>query len=454
MLKIDSLKEIAEKHILSCFYDNNDALNISRLIGLFDPVKMSRTLLFDLIELSHEMYLIIKDVQIFIKKKRSEGEEISLQLSSFLLGYAKTSVIKNYTLAFSLHLTNTPLINHCVETMFSLIVNEVELEEKLFHISILRVCSDILNNESISMKPQFKELIRFSEMLVESFLVACQKNDMLYIHCLFWQSSSQAAAIKNQTTYPEYEGEMEMKDDPEEEEYDFPERPEGEYFPKKSKRSVNGEKKARRSSNGEKIKSSKKKESSKKSSKKNAIDDIFSDEDEEEENFEEFEEVEKSQMEEDESETLESRELESTKQDDDDEVEYDFGASKENSNSENSDDKLNKIEESINAEDDEETEIDETPKVEISKPKVLKKRKRESSPSIEQSKVVKVSKETTPMRSREKPVMMETSTPSPSSTTPIRSRVKRSPVIVKEIPTMEVQLETSSTTPIRSRRKK
>jgi hypothetical protein len=445
MLKIDSLKEIAEKHILSCFYDNNDALNISRLIGMFDPVKMSRNLLFDLIELSHEMYLIIKDVQIFVKKKRSEGEEISLQLSSFLHGYAKATVIKNYTLAFSLHLTNTPLINDCVETMFSLIVNELELEEKLFHISILRVCSDILNNESISMKPQFKELIRFSEMLVESFLVACQKNDMMYIHCLFWQSSTQAAAIKNQTTYPgEYatEGEVEIKDDPDEEEYDFPERPEGEYFPKKSKRSKNGEKKTRDSSSREKKTKSRKKETSKKS--KNAIDDIFSDEEAEEENFEELEdEVEKSEMEESFS------EMKSTQQDEDDEVEYDFGTSKENSNSENSDDKLNKNEEIKNAEDDEETEIDEpAPKIETSKPKILKKRKRESSPSVE-SKAVKLTKETTPMRSREQPIS-ENSTPSPSSTTPIRSRTKRSPVIAMEMK----ESPTVSTTPIRSRRKK
>eukprot|EP01080_Neovahlkampfia_damariscottae_P000146 gene146-4392_t len=326
MLQVENLKDIGEKHLLNCFYDNDDSLNISRLIGLYDATKAEKELLFDLIDLSHEMYSIIKNNQIFVKRKKKEGEEISLQTSTFLNGYSKTSVIKNYILALKLYETNTLLINECIVSMLSLIMDELDMGEKLFHISILRVCSDILHDDSISKKPEFQKMITLADMIVERFLFACEKNDMLYIHCLFWKTSAEAIHIQQQTR--EEQSRYEAYDS-DENEYDFPERGDEEFFapppPQRKKRSKLSEKKEPE----ERKKRKSRFDIAREKQQENKIDEIFS---------EEEEEVQFSDQEKEEKPLIVQ---------DDEEEEYDFGDSietpeqKENSN-DNSDENSSK----------------------------------------------------------------------------------------------------------------
>ena len=219
----DETENIMALGLLDKLFFNKDPINkIHKLVGFWKVATYSKQYLCDLVELQHIALKILDVYQTKNPSKitmtggkndrlvRMKNDAIEFDVNTFFGRLATHHMIFMCSQLLAQYQTNTPQSNHFVVAFFVRLCKfvvvpaedgdgtlQVTLEPLLYNIHFIHILNFILNDSSIKHEKSFAFLVSFASTIVRHFAVACERNPLLYVECLFGSKHLSKAQCRN-----------------------------------------------------------------------------------------------------------------------------------------------------------------------------------------------------------------------------------------------------------------
>jgi hypothetical protein len=221
---------VAKNLIHKLFYDPNLLLRRApSLIRTWHPARNTRQDLVSLVELSYELWGIVKRFQknretLYVRSKRAkakpalpstepgapepaepaapqveEGDanehETQLNYNIALHSLMNKKILRNMCFLLQGYASNPPALNERIVKLFSVLFERHTCMFKFFQLAFLRLFDCVLSDKNARQRADLKKIVEFAELVIEKYFQVAEKYPLIFCESLFWLSKADSSFI-------------------------------------------------------------------------------------------------------------------------------------------------------------------------------------------------------------------------------------------------------------------